>query len=60
VAQFARWSRKARAAGDNESQGRALAFPTMGSLINHQIALSHTTIQRAWVRITYWINVKLG
>jgi hypothetical protein len=32
----------------------------MGSLVNHQIALSHATIQRAWARITYWINVKLG
>jgi hypothetical protein len=32
----------------------------MGSLINHRIALSHATIQPAWVRITHWINVKLG
>ena len=32
----------------------------MGSLINHQIALSHATIQRAWICITHWINVKLG
>ena len=32
----------------------------MGNLINHQIALSHATIQPAWVRITHWIDVKLG
>jgi hypothetical protein len=28
----------------------------MGNLINHEIALMHTTIQPAWVRITHWIN----
>jgi thiosulfate reductase cytochrome b subunit len=28
----------------------------MGNLINHEIALSHATIQPAWVRITHWIN----
>jgi hypothetical protein len=28
----------------------------MGNLINHEIALIHTTIQPAWVRITHWIN----
>src|SRR5258705_5586701 len=28
----------------------------MGSLINHEIALSHATIQPAWVRITHGIN----
>jgi len=33
-----------------------LAFAATGSLINHEIALSHVTIQPAWVRITHWIN----
>ena len=33
-----------------------MAFLTMGNLINHEIALIHTTIQPAWVRITHWIN----
>ncbi|MGF6995876.1 thiosulfate reductase cytochrome b subunit [Paraburkholderia sp. GAS32] len=33
-----------------------MAFPTTGNLINHEIALSHATIQPAWVRITHWIN----
>jgi thiosulfate reductase cytochrome b subunit len=28
----------------------------MVNLINHEIALSHATIQPAWVRITHWIN----
>jgi len=28
----------------------------MGNLINHEAALSHATIQPAWVRITHWIN----
>jgi len=28
----------------------------MGNLIDHEIALSHATIQPAWVRITHWIN----
>jgi thiosulfate reductase cytochrome b subunit len=28
----------------------------MGNLIDHEIALSHVTIQAAWVRITHWIN----
>jgi thiosulfate reductase cytochrome b subunit len=28
----------------------------MRNLINHEIALSHATIQPAWVRITHWIN----
>ncbi|MCX4162918.1 MULTISPECIES: cytochrome b/b6 domain-containing protein [Paraburkholderia] len=28
----------------------------MGNRINHEIALSHVTIQPAWVRITHWIN----
>jgi thiosulfate reductase cytochrome b subunit len=28
----------------------------MGNLINHEIALIHTTIQPAWVRITHWTN----
>ncbi len=32
----------------------------MGHLINHQIASSHATIQPAWVRISHWINAKLG
>jgi thiosulfate reductase cytochrome b subunit len=33
-----------------------LTFPTMSNPINHEIALSHMTIQPAWVRITHWIN----
>ena len=28
----------------------------MGKRINHEAALSHATIQPAWVRITHWIN----
>jgi thiosulfate reductase cytochrome b subunit len=28
----------------------------LSSLINHEIALSHATIQPAWVRVTHWIN----
>ena len=28
----------------------------MGNLMDHEIALSHATIQPAWVRITHWIN----
>ena len=28
----------------------------MGNLLNHEAALSHATIQPAWVRITHWIN----
>jgi thiosulfate reductase cytochrome b subunit len=28
----------------------------MGNPIDHEIALSHATIQPAWVRITHWIN----
>jgi hypothetical protein len=53
---FAHRSRKARAVGDNESQGRALAFLTMGNFINHEIALIRITIQPARVCITDWIN----
>jgi len=33
-----------------------LAIATTGNLISHEIALSHVTIQPAWVRITHWIN----
>jgi thiosulfate reductase cytochrome b subunit len=28
----------------------------MGNVINHETALSHITIQPAWVRVTHWIN----
>jgi thiosulfate reductase cytochrome b subunit len=33
-----------------------LTFPATGTLIHHEIAVSHVTIQPAWVRITHWIN----
>jgi thiosulfate reductase cytochrome b subunit len=33
-----------------------VGFPTTGPSISHEIALSHATIQPAWVRITHWIN----
>jgi thiosulfate reductase cytochrome b subunit len=51
-----RSDRKPRHVVNNKSQGAGLAFPTTGNLINHEIALSHITIQPAWVRITHWIN----
>ena len=31
-------------------------FPRMDNGVNHEAALSHATIQPAWVRITHWIN----
>jgi thiosulfate reductase cytochrome b subunit len=34
----------------------AFAFSTMRNAIDHEVALSHRTIQPAWVRVTHWIN----
>jgi thiosulfate reductase cytochrome b subunit len=33
-----------------------LKFTTTGNLIDQEIALSHVTIQPAWVRVAHWVN----